>query len=84
MVATLGTALPSAELCRRNGWGPGTVLVAPPAHEAGAELRLQLTAVGDALVLAREWEAAPGEWPGRLAAENVWDLSHRAWELSQD
>ena len=59
---TTQTDLSSAEICRRNGWGPGTRLEAEPLpKERDRSIkRVTISAVGDVHVLAtlsdREWE----------------------------
>jgi hypothetical protein len=40
----------SAELCRKNGWGPGTRLV---GHEGFGDTVIEITAVGEAGILRR-------------------------------
>lgn len=67
---TLGSNLPSAELCRRNGWVRGTVLI---ASERGEVLKIRITAVGDGKVFARE------VFPCEEGVEFDWDLSARDW-----
>lgn len=66
---TLGSSLPSAELCRRNRWVRGTVLI---ASERGEVLKIRITAVGDGNVFAREIFPCEG-------GEYDWDLSARDW-----
>ncbi|MGE0605509.1 MAG: hypothetical protein AB7O62_00175 [Pirellulales bacterium] len=76
MIATLGSPLNSAQLCRANGWPAGTLLKCPdePALP-GRVAWLWITAVGDALILARYWSGSQMQWSG----ESIFLLSHRDW-----
>jgi hypothetical protein len=60
----------SAEICRRNGWGPGTYLEAD-------RLVIRITAVGEEDILARTvWhEGIP-----IAGVEQQWSLEYRAWQ----
>lgn len=83
MTPTLGSHLSSAELCRRNGWGPGTVL---ESIDRGLGVRIRITAVGDVAVLAVHHLTLCGaEWLGDTGfEEEIWQLSHRAWKAVGD
>jgi hypothetical protein len=64
-----------ADICRKNGWGPGTRL----AGDGGdGETVIEITAIGERCILckmlshgeenfARQWEA-------------IWTLEHRDWK----
>lgn len=65
-VPTLRSSLASAELCRLNGWGPGTVL---EGKEGSEVTRITITAVGRQGILAQ----ATGQ------RETSWTLSCRDW-----
>ncbi len=73
-IDTLGSELSSAEICRRNGWGAGVVL--RWVYPGLAELRIEITAVGHALVLAKQVFPSPD--PEDVDA--VWDLRCREWQ----
>lgn len=73
---TLGSRLSDAELCRRNGWGAGTLLAGDEGHGVTV---IRITAVGEDNVLAREVCHA-GKPAGDLAArEAIWTLTCRDW-----
>lgn len=62
-----------AELCRRNGWGPGTVL---EGTEGRITSQILITAVGEDRILAREIRRnGRRQW----APENGWTLACRDW-----
>ncbi|HEX4148266.1 MAG TPA: hypothetical protein VHY20_04725 [Pirellulales bacterium] len=69
---TLNSRLSSAELCRRNGWGRGTVLKAArlPKEGPGADQAIVLTAVGERMVLAIDLVNDE---------EQAWNLATRDW-----
>lgn len=66
----------SADLCRRNGWGPGTRLV---GDEGYGPTVIEITAVGDESILAKRisHNGQPSTWP----FENMWTLEYRPWQL---
>jgi hypothetical protein len=67
-VNTLTSALMSADLCRANGWGPGTIL----RNQEGSEPeRIKITAVGEHWVLATGF--------GPHDREGQWTLKMRDW-----
>lgn len=70
MEATLKNHLPPAEICRRNGWGPGTRIV---GDEGYGPLTIEITAVGVHSILAR------CVVPGGDSAEQMWHLDCRDW-----
>jgi len=59
----------SAEKCRENGWGPGTVLV---GDEGNGPERIRITAVGEVKILAKSLDP-----PG---SEVMWTLDYRDWQ----
>jgi hypothetical protein len=73
-VQTLNSRLSSAELCRLNGWGPGTRLV---GDEGCGPTVIEITAVGQVSILARmishKGEPADG-------FESLWGLDNRDWQ----
>ena len=71
---TLNSELSSAELCRRNGWTPGTWLEAIEYGPDGVVWNhdtIEITAVG------RDWILAKGYGD---ASEDEWDLTCREWD----
>lgn len=70
---TLRSKLSSAELCRANGWGPGTQLI---GNDNFGPTIIEITAVGERDILAKaiSHNGAPGE-----EREDVWILVHRDW-----
>lgn len=84
-VPTKGSRLTAAELCRANGWGPGTRLVGEETASSGwwCQTVIEVTAVGRAGVFAARLAQRSGT-PGcsrwqRDAGENSWSLSDREW-----
>lgn len=67
---TLNSELSSAELCRRNGWRKGTVLM---GREGRKVATIKITAVGNEQVLAFQ----VGDYPD---FESLWDLTCRNWK----
>lgn len=65
----------AADCCRRNGWGPGTLL---EGCEGYGTTRIVITAVGERAILARAISHR-GE-PSRGRHENSWTLSCRDWQ----
>jgi len=63
----------SAEICRRNGWTPGTRLLGPRNGERRT-IALQITAVGVTHVLGQEILEDASR-----SAEGQWDLTCRDW-----
>lgn len=74
MVPTLKSPLPSAEICRRNGWGPGTKLV---GDEGYGPTVIEITAVGTEAILAK-MISHNGEPAGGV--EHTWTLECRDWK----
>lgn len=73
---TLNTRLSDAEICRKNGWAPGTVL----AGNAGqSETVIRVTAVGEANILAKELRRAGKPSNDVAGRETIWHLSERSW-----
>ena len=74
MISTLKSELKSAEICERNGWGPGTVLRGEKLHprdETPAPV-IQITALGLRYIMAFDVAAGP-------ASEDRYDLHTREW-----
>ena len=69
----------TADCARRNGWGPGTILV---GCEGYGDTVIEVTAVGKSAVLARalSHRGRPYEPP----RESSWTLSCRDWRPSED
>lgn len=59
-----------ADICRKNGWGPGTRL-------AGDETVIEITAIGERYVLCK-LISHEGETAGHQI-ESTWTLSCRDW-----
>lgn len=57
----------SAEICRRNGWAPGTVL---EGDEGYGPTRIRITAVGERSILA----------VAENGRESNWTLAYRDWK----
>jgi hypothetical protein len=78
---TLNSRLSSAELCRLNGWGPGTRLIGDEGHGPTV---IEITAIGSDDIMARAI-SHNGEpcWP-RGGIENKWGLEHRDWSLHHE
>lgn len=70
MEGTLNSKLAPAEICRRNGWGPGTRLV---GDEGYGPLTIEITAVGQRSILARVVSDSSG-------VETMWHLELRDWK----
>jgi hypothetical protein len=64
----------SAELCRKNGWEPGTRLVGDEGH--GPTI-IEITAIGERSILAK-CISHHGR-PQCDSEENTWTLAHREW-----
>jgi len=60
----------SAELCRGQGWGPGTRIV---GDEGYGPCVIEITAVGEWSILAKCVD------PHREEREGSWTLAHRDW-----
>lgn len=65
----------SAQMCRANGWGPGTLIA---GDEGYGETVLRITAVGESMVLARMVQTGRQDW------EADWDLTEADWEADWD
>lgn len=63
-----------ADLCRKNGWGPGTRLV---GNEGYGDTVIEITAVGERGILAKRI-SHDGE-PSRSELETSWTLQCRDW-----
>lgn len=74
-VNTKGSPLSTAELCRRNGWKPGTILA---GDEGYGVTEIVITAIGEHKILAKRLRhnGAPTE-----QLESVWGLECREWKV---
>jgi len=75
-VRTLGCLLPDSEICRRNGWDVGTVLISEAAH--GKSI-LRITAIGETHILAREVSRNGRATTDLASRELGWALAQREW-----
>lgn len=75
-VRTLGCPLVDAEICRRNGWGVGTVLTSDAEH---GKSMLRITAIGETQILAREISRDGHATTDLASRELCWALSLREW-----
>lgn len=73
---TLGDTRPAAEVCRANGWGPGTRLA---GDDGWGETVIEITAVGDKSVMARKVSQGGRPTP---TPEGVWKLHLREREVA--
>lgn len=64
----------SAELCRRNGWGPGTRLVGDEGY--GPDV-IEITAIGESKILAVA--ISRNGRPSFPRSEAAWTLTLRDW-----
>jgi hypothetical protein len=73
-VPTLGSSLPSAEICRRNEWVAGDVLEGDPVPKKGWDdpARIRIVEVQDADVIAIRIDG-----PAETAVK--WRLETRQW-----
>jgi hypothetical protein len=69
---TLNSKLAPAEICRQNGWGPGTKLIGDECGGYGT-LTIEITAVGQRSILARVVSDSSG-------VETMWHLDLRDWK----
>ena len=81
LVPTLDAKLPDAEICRRNGWGAGTLLAGDEGHGVTV---IRITAVGDTCILAREVCHAGKPASDIAGRELNWTLSCRDWRQVTD
>lgn len=68
-VSTLKNRAPAADICRANGWGPGTHLVGDEGY--GPRI-IRITAVGETCILAIAADRSD-DW------EATWTLECRDW-----
>lgn len=73
MIPTLNSRMSSAELCRANGWGIGTIL---EGDEGWGPERIRITAIGERAILAVRVD----DKPGHLRMEGSWALVFRDWK----
>ena len=66
-ITTLNHDLSDAEVCRRNGWGPGTRLSGAQGKDTAT---MTITAVGESLILAKTPKFG----------ESTWSLAFRDWK----
>jgi hypothetical protein len=74
-VTTKSSDLSAAELCRQNGWGPGTRLV---GDEGYGPTVIEITAVGRDHILALP--ISDNGKPCYRPYENAWVLDCRDWK----
>jgi hypothetical protein len=74
-VTTKSSDLSTAELCRQNGWGPGTRLV---GDEGYGPTVIEITAVGRDHILALP--ISHNGKPSYQPYENSWTLDGRDWK----
>jgi hypothetical protein len=67
-----------AELCRKNGWGPGTYLA---GDEGGDETVIKITAIGERAILCKL--ISHGGEPMQRKWEAIWTLEYRDWREIQ-
>lgn len=77
-MTTLNSKLSDAEICRRNGWGVGTLLAGDEGHGVTV---IRITAVGDDCVLAREVCHAGKPASDIAGRELNWSLTCRDWRV---
>jgi hypothetical protein len=68
----------SAEVCRANGWGPGTRLV---GNEGYGPTVMIITAIGESVILGR---GLSHDGKTRDDSEHCWTLSCRDWKEIKD
>lgn len=75
MAKTLNAALSDAEICRRNGWRPGTLIRGTEHFQSGKSQTntIKITAVGEESILARCVD-------GDGDPEHSWTLKCREWK----
>jgi len=73
-IQTLRSELSDAELCRANGWGPGTRLVGDQGYGPTV---IEITAVGERYILAKtiSFRGNPMD-----SGEGLWTLECRDWQ----
>jgi hypothetical protein len=71
MISTLDHRLADADLCRANGWGPGTRLRGQQGRHTAT---ITITAVGRSSILAIEDDGC---------YEHPWTLRDRDWRVVQ-
>ena len=72
----------SADLCRRNGWKPGTVIEGCEMRAGGETWdRVVITAVGETGILGRAVAIKRGAegWQDQVLTEKGWTLAYRDW-----
>lgn len=73
MESTKDSVLSEAELCRANGWGPGTRLAGDEGH---GPVVIEVTAVGEERILAKVISCGGQPEDG---TEHEWTLKMRDW-----
>ena len=72
-MTTLNSRTHSADICRANKWGTGTILEGDEGY--GPE-RIRITAVGECGILAVRVD----DRPGHFRSESSWTLTCRDWK----
>lgn len=76
----------SAELCRKNGWVPGTVIEGRLVFDRVETWdRIVITAIGEAGILGKLAATKRGTkgWQERKSGETYWNLAYRDWRKSE-
>jgi hypothetical protein len=76
-VKTQSSRLTNADVCRRNGWEPGTLLIGTDRQGACV---IRLTAVGESAILAKKMTQDGKPVNSIAGRECVWDLHLRDWQ----
>ncbi len=76
-VNTKGSPLSTAELCRINGWKPGTILA---GDEGYGVTEIVITAIGAHKILAKRLRHNGIQMDQK---ESVWGLECREWEVAE-
>ena len=77
----------SADLCRRNGWKPGTVIEGYEQWLDGKKWdRIAITAVGEKAILAKTiaTKRPTKDWEVYLGSEQIWVLDTRDWRMVKE
>lgn len=75
-MTTLNSQKSPADICRENGWTPGTRIV---GDEGFGPTVIEITAVGDLAILARV--VSQNGKPVEFRSEMSWQLLHRDWRV---
>jgi hypothetical protein len=74
----MNQAMNDAELCRKNGWGPGTYLA---GDDGSGETVIEITAIGERAILCKM--ISHGGEPMQRKWEAIWTLEYRDWREIQ-